>query len=102
MTNLHSTSVNTASLIRLWVPAHVQGTFSTLFKAPDTYGVFKFVLEHRRPGWTMLEESVQVPVRPFKHNEYDRFLSPAYPYYVSAFSGMAAFFVLGLVFLYSK
>lgn len=43
-----------------------------------------------------------VPVRPFKHDEYERFLLAAYPYYTSAVSTMVAFFALGLVFLYGK
>jgi oligosaccharyltransferase complex subunit beta len=43
-----------------------------------------------------------VPVRPFKHNEYERFLVAAYPYYASGFSTMAAFFVFGFFFLYHK
>ena len=41
-------------------------------------------------------------MRPFRHDEFERFLSPAYPYYAGAFSVMAAFFLLGLTFLYSK
>lgn len=45
---------------------------------------------------------LQVPVRPFRHDEYERFLTCAFPYYASAASTMAAFFVLGWFFLYSK
>lgn len=45
---------------------------------------------------------VQVPVRPFKHNEYERFLLCAYPYYASAFSTMVAFFLMGFFYLYHK
>lgn len=45
---------------------------------------------------------LQMPVRPFKHNEYERFLVCAYPYYASALSGMLAFFALGWFFLYHK
>ena len=80
----------------------VQGTFSAHFKAPDVYGVFKFVIEHKRLGYSSIELSLQIPVRPFRHDEFERFLSPAYPYYAGAFSVMAAFFLLGLTFLYSK
>jgi hypothetical protein len=46
--------------------------------------------------------SSQVPVRPFKHNEYERFLLCAYPYYASALSVMGAFFAVGMFFLYTK
>ncbi len=45
---------------------------------------------------------MQVPVRPFKHNEYERFLECAYPYYTSALSMMLGFFVLGFFYLYHK
>ena len=45
---------------------------------------------------------VQVSVRPFRHNEFERFLTAAYPYYASVLSTMAAFFIFSLVFLYHK
>lgn len=43
----------------------------------------------------------QVPVRPFRHNEYERFVPAAYPYYASAFSMLAGFILFGFVFLYN-
>lgn len=33
-----------------------------------------------------LKQSMQIPVRPFRHNEYERFIPAAYPYYGAAFS----------------
>ncbi len=54
-----------------------------------------------RPGTPAQLQHI-VPVRPFKHNEYERFLLAAYPYYASAFSTMAAFFLFGFFFLYHK
>ena len=71
-------------------------------KVPDVYGVFKFVINYHRLGYSSIQESWQVSVRPFKHNEYERFLAPAYPYYASAFSMMTGFFVLSFYFLYHK
>ncbi|DBA85955.1 hypothetical protein WJX77_012239 [Trebouxia sp. C0004] len=79
-----------------------KGQFSTRMKVPDVYGVFKFVISYHRLGYTSIEESWQVSVRPFKHNEYERFLLPAYPYYASAFSMMFGFYALGFFFLYHK
>jgi oligosaccharyltransferase complex subunit beta len=78
------------------------GTFSAVVKVPDTYGVFKWVLDYRRLGYSWLVESVTVPVRPFRHDEYERFIVQAYPYYASAASMMAGFFALGFFFLYSS
>ena len=86
----------------LIVACILQGLFSTQMKVPDVYGVFKFVISYHRLGYTSIEESWQVSVRPFKHNEYERFLLPAYPYYASAFSMMAGFCMLSFFFLYHK
>lgn len=44
----------------------------------------------------------QVSIRPFHHDEYERFIFSAFPYYASAFSMMAGFLVFGAFFLYSK
>lgn len=52
---------------------------------------------------------LQIPVRPYRHNEYERFLPAAYPYYGSAFSMvcfslfLCSLFPVGLVqFIISK
>jgi oligosaccharyltransferase complex subunit beta len=29
---------------------------------------------------------MQIPVRPYRHNEYERFITSAYPYYAASFS----------------
>jgi oligosaccharyltransferase complex subunit beta len=78
------------------------GTFLTTFTAPDNYGVFKFRVLYRRTGYSVLHAETQVSIRPFKHNEYERFIFSAYPYYSSAFSAAAAFFVFSLFFLFSS
>jgi hypothetical protein len=41
-------------------------------------------------------------VQPLKHDQYERFILTAYPYYASALSTLLAFFVAGFAFLYSK
>ncbi|KAK9840322.1 hypothetical protein WJX74_007586 [Apatococcus lobatus] len=79
-----------------------KGTFSTRLSVPDVYGVFKFVLNYQRPGYSHLFVSEQAPVRPFKHDEYERFIPAAFPYYASTFSMMGGFFALTLLFLYHK
>lgn len=72
------------------------------FVAPDNYGIFKFRVLYRRAGYSILHVEVPVSVRPFKHNEYDRYLFTAYPYYASSFSAMAAFLVFSVFFLFSS
>ncbi|XP_008786131.2 dolichyl-diphosphooligosaccharide--protein glycosyltransferase 48 kDa subunit [Phoenix dactylifera] len=79
-----------------------KGLYSTSFKVPDVYGVFQFKVEYQRLGYTSLSLSKQIPVRPFRHNEYERFITTAYPYYGASFSTMAAFFIFSIVYLYHK
>jgi oligosaccharyltransferase complex subunit beta len=81
---------------------HLQGNFSAHIKVPDVYGVFKWVLDYRRLGYSSIALSQQIPIRPFRHNEYERFIPQAYPYYASILSMMAGFFTLGFAFLYTK
>eukprot|EP00882_Tetradesmus_deserticola_P020317 GHRQ01021934.1.p3 GENE.GHRQ01021934.1~~GHRQ01021934.1.p3 ORF type:complete len:145 (-),score=63.35 GHRQ01021934.1:405-839(-) len=78
------------------------GRFSLRFKVPDVYGVFKYVIDYKHAGYSYINLQQVVPVRPFKHDEYERFLVAAYPYYASVASTMAAFFLLGFAFLYSR
>ena len=66
------------------------------------YGVFKYVIDHARRGYSTVALQLPVPVRPFRHDEYDRFLLPAFPYYASAASTMAAFLLVGVALLYSR
>lgn len=47
-----------------------------------------------------LDFELQIPVRPFRHNEYERFIPAAYPYYGAAFS-MVLFYHCCFFFLFS-
>jgi oligosaccharyltransferase complex subunit beta len=88
--------------VRKTMTADAQGTFSAVFTAPDSYGIFKFRVLYRRPGYSVLHAETKVSLRPFKHNEYERFIFSAYPYYTSAISATVAFFVFSVAFLFSK
>jgi oligosaccharyltransferase complex subunit beta len=88
--------------IRKTLPHDGKGTFSADFTLPDVYGVYKFRIQHHKKGYSNLEVSQQVSVHPYRHNQFERFIDVAYPYYTSAFSMFAAFFIFGVVFLYSK
>ncbi|CAL0329224.1 unnamed protein product [Lupinus luteus] len=79
-----------------------KGRYFTSFKVPDVYGVFQFKVDYNKLGYTTLSLSKQIPVRPFRHNEYERFIRAAYPYYGAAFSMMAGFFIFTAVHLYNK
>ncbi|CEQ41782.1 SPOSA6832_03546, partial [Sporobolomyces salmonicolor] len=61
------------------------------FTIPDRHGVFTMRVDHRRPGWTNVEARTVVSVTPPRHDEYDRFIQGALPYYGGALSVSAAF-----------
>ena len=78
------------------------GTFSAVVKAPDVYGVFKFGVHFVRPGLTPLHVEAVAPLRPYRHDEFDRFLMAAAPYYATIASVSVAFFAVVGVALYSE
>lgn len=88
--------------IRTTLETDGSGVFSKTFMTPDVYGIYKFRIQYRREGYSTLHLSNQVSIRPFKHNEYERFIFSAYPYYTGAFSMMAGFFVFSVAFLYHR
>eukprot|EP01088_Endostelium_zonatum_P017631 TRINITY_DN529_c0_g1_i1.p1 TRINITY_DN529_c0_g1~~TRINITY_DN529_c0_g1_i1.p1 ORF type:complete len:440 (+),score=86.08 TRINITY_DN529_c0_g1_i1:56-1375(+) len=77
-------------------------TFHTEFVVPDVYGIFTFRVKLEKSGYTNVLDERIVTVRPFKHNEYERFIVAAYPYYASAFSMMFGLFIFSFFFLYTK
>ncbi|KIK59015.1 hypothetical protein GYMLUDRAFT_44753 [Collybiopsis luxurians FD-317 M1] len=75
------------------------GTYSTTFRAPDRHGVFRFVINHKRKGFTHLLYTTTVPVVPPRHDGYPRFLSAAWPYYAGAISTSVGFLVFCALYL---
>jgi len=78
------------------------GKFYLDFKLPDVYGVFKFLVDYHRLGFTHVYSSTQVSVRPLMHTQYERFIQAAYPYYASALSMMVGVLIFSFLFLYFK
>ena len=67
--------------------------YTTEFTVPDKYGIFKFRFAYRRHGFSVLHYEEEISIRPFKHDEYERFIPAAYPYYLSVFALISAFCV---------
>jgi oligosaccharyltransferase complex subunit beta len=88
--------------IRVNLKHDPNGRYYTQFKVPDVYGVFTFKIEYTRRGYGFLSSITRTPVRPFRHNEYERFIDSAYPYYASSFSMLAGLFIFSWFFLYHK
>jgi oligosaccharyltransferase complex subunit beta len=77
-------------------------TYTLQFIAPDKHGVFKFVIDYKRLGYSYIDVQQRLPLRPFRHNEFPRYLTQAYPYYVTIIVTFAAFLIFSVVFLFSK
>jgi len=73
--------------IRTFLKSNPKGHYKATFKLPDVYGVFTFKVDYQKQGYTSLELITRTPVRPFRHNEYDRFIPTAYPYYAGCSRG---------------
>jgi len=88
--------------VRQTMPHKDDGTYVARFKVPDVYGVYKMEVDYKRDGLSYLFSSTQVSVRPLRHNEYERFIYSAYPYYLSAFLMIAYLYIFTFVYLYQK
>lgn len=88
--------------VRQTMPVQSDGTYLAKFKVPDVYGVYKMEVDYKKEGLTYLFSSTQVSVRPLRHNEYERFIYSAYPYYLSAFLMIAYLYIFSFVYLYQK
>lgn len=88
--------------VRQTMKRQTDGTYFARFKVPDVYGVYKFQVDYKREGLTYLFSSTQVSVRPLRHNEYERFIYSAYPYYLSAFLMIGYLYIFSFVYLYQQ
>ena len=77
-------------------------TYYAKFRAPEKHGVFKFIVDYHRTGYSYIFSSTKIPLRPFYHNEFPRFIPCAYPYYVSVFVILGSFIIFSILFLYGK
>ena len=76
--------------------------YSTSFKVPDKLGIYKFKVYYKRYGWSTLDHETKVVLRQYRHNEFERYLPVAYPYYAGVLISLAGFLVFSLTFMYSS
>ena len=72
------------------------------FQVPDVYGIFKFRIDYQNKGFNNLVFEQVAPVRNFKHNDYDRFLFCAFPYYASCFVTLGLVVAFAFLFVNHK
>lgn len=87
---------------RLSYTGNPRGTYTATIPVPDQIGVYKFNIQYFRPGVSPIMVSKVVPVRPYLHNEYERFILMASPYYAGSFSMLIGVFLMGLVVLFGN
>ena len=78
------------------------GNYELTFRAPDVYGVFKYVVDYNRPGYSFLQFEELMPLRPLRHDQYPRFILQAYPYYAALLSISIGFFATIAATMYTK
>lgn len=76
--------------------------YSSTFMLPDHYGVFHFKVNYKRNGLSYIEDRAQVTIRHFRHDEYGRFLTAAYPYYTATTTTILGFLSFCLVWLFNQ
>lgn len=72
--------------------------YETTFIIPDRHGVFTLRVDNRRTGWSTVETATVISVTPPRHDEYERFIRGAAPYYGGALSVSLGF--LAFVFFW--
>ena len=72
-------------------PSETPGVWTSgPIRLPDRYGVFTWRVQTEDcPGQSHIAHAFTLPIVPFRHDEYDRFLPAAYPYYTAVFVMMA-------------
>ncbi|KAI0982615.1 hypothetical protein GJ496_006879 [Pomphorhynchus laevis] len=78
------------------------GVHSVEFQIPDVHGVYKFHIDYVKPGYSRISISSLIPVKPLRHDEYERFIPSALPYYITCLGMAIAPFILSVALLYHK
>jgi oligosaccharyltransferase complex subunit beta len=78
------------------------GHYALRARAPDKYGVFKWVIDYGAPGYSAVHVSAVTPLRPLRHSEYPRFVLQAYPYYAALLAVSVAFLVMITFVMYHE
>lgn len=74
-------------------------TFSTTFKIPDVWGVYKFVINHKKVGYNTISYESITTVRNFRHDQNERFVISAIPYYTAFIVTLISFCYFILLFI---
>ena len=79
-----------------------ENTYSYKFRVPQRLGVFRFVVDYTRYGLSFLDEQSEVSIIQWRHDAYPRYLTRAFPFYVSVMVLIGGFFFFIVAFLFSE
>ena len=77
-------------------------TYTYKLKTPWRLGIFKFIVDFKRYGFTYIDNKMEVSVIQLRHDEFPRFETTGYPYYANVFVLMAASLLFVSHFAYSE
>jgi oligosaccharyltransferase complex subunit beta len=75
-------------------------TFTYKLKTPWRLGIFKFIIDFKRYGWSYIDDRMEVSVIQLRHDEFPRYEVPGYPYYTNLFVLMSASFIFVVFFAF--
>jgi len=88
--------------IRTTMESDGNGLYFYEFMLPDTFGIYKFLVDYKRIGLSYVYEQTEASVRPLRHDQHERFLLSAFPYYGAIMSMTVGFVTFGFLFLHSE
>ena len=87
---------------RVFLKHSYDAKYELNFRAPDWNGVYKFLIDYNRFGYTRLIAEDTAPVRVFRHDEFPRYLPLAFPYYLSVFTILIGTVIFTGLFLHQQ
>ena len=78
-----------------------KSTYTYAFRTPQRLGIFKFAIEYWRYGFSFLDVDEEVAVIQWRHDGFPRYLTRAYPFYVTVMLLMVGFFIFTVSYLFS-
>ena len=70
-------------------------------KTPWRLGIFRFHVDYKRYGLTYVDNRMEVSVIQLRHDEFPRYETSGYPYYLNVFVLMASSFLFVVFFVFS-
>ena len=87
--------------VALEQPDKRSATYTYKLKTPWRLGIFKFAIDYKRYGFTYIDDGMEVSVIQLRHDEFPRYETTGYPYYVNVFVLMSASFLFVTGFAFS-